>query len=310
MKRLFCSDLVDGATLALGVSNEERCAGIASRMEGAMPCSVVIFDYGGDGGNDALAFAKSALGRSANRPPTVVDCTVADPVDRIRRQIDAIYTALHSDGAPLALDFSVIPRGDLWMLLRWLNDAMLWDRTSLFYTEPEVYSTVKGLPLSSGLRRIETLPGEAGLADCSRPLHVLIQLGYEGDQALAVYEETQPAKTTLLIPDPPFRPAWVGRTESFNAELIGLVGESACQRVDAVDPAGTVSAVMDIVTVNSGEESMMVCPLGTKPQLVGLFAAVRKMPEQPAVLIPTPLRAASTARPRGVGISWAIGWEH
>ena len=257
-------------------------------------------------GKGALDFIASAIAKEGVDRLEVVNCFATDSVSRLRAQIDAIEREVANNRGELVVDFSVMPRPDLWMLLRWLTDAALWDRTSFVYTEPEDYSSVKSLPLSSGLQEIQTLVGEVGVADCSRPVHLVMTLGYEGDQALAVYEETQPAKVTLLIPHPPFRPEWEGRTDEFNSQLLGLVGENACRRIDAIDPVLTASVLDEIVQEGSVGESIIVCPLGTKPQLLGLFLGAVSLPEEPAILIPRPLRAASVARARGIGRSWKV----
>lgn len=306
MKREFDGTVVDGRTLILSASEEERCTAIASRMDGSTPAAVVLFDYCERKDKGALDFIASAVAKTGVDRLEVVKCTGSDAVGRLRDQIDAIQRAMAEEQQELVLDFSVVPRADLWMLLRWMYDVRLWDRISFLYTEPEDYASVKSLPLSCGLQEIQTLAGEAGVADCSRPVHLVMQLGYEGDQALAVYEETQPARVTLLIPHPPFRAEWEGRTEGFNSHLLGLIGTGSCRRVDAIDPTGTAAVVKEIVMGRTGE-SAIVCPLGTKPQLLGLFVAAVGLPEEPAVLIPKPLRAASTARARGVGRSWAVG---
>ena len=305
MKRQFCGDIVAGSALVLCASDEERCTAVASRLEGQTPGAVVVLDYCGSTDKGALDFVESIVAKSGVEHMEIVKCVGTGGINRLRQQIEAIQKAM-VEGRQLVVDFSVIPRPDLWLLLRWLTDTMLWDRTSFLYTEPEDYSRVKSLPLSCGLQEIQTLAGESGVVDCSRPVHLVMQLGYEGDQALAVYEETQPAKVTLLIPYPPFRPEWEGRTEAFNSHLLGLVGESACRRVDAIDPAATEAVVERIVKEGHASESIIVCPLGTKPQLLGLFKGAVRLSEEPALLIPKPLRIASIARARGVGTSWQV----
>lgn len=307
MKQKFRGDVVAGTALVLCASDEERCTAIASRLEGGTPTAVVLLDYCNPSDRGALQFIVSAMAKSGVEDLEIVPCTGTDAICRLRQQIEAVQKATSDSGRGLVVDFTAIPRADLWMLLRWLSDTTLWDRTSFTYTEPEDYSTVKSLPLSSGLRDIQTLVGEAGVIDCSRPVHLVMQLGYEGDQALAVYEEIQPLKLTLLIPHPPFRPEWEGRTEEFNSHLLSLVGEDACWRVDAIDPEKTADVVNEIVGAGHAGESTIVCPLGTKPQLLGLFVGAARFLEEPALLIPRPLRAASTARAMGAGQSWIVG---
>ena len=306
VKLQFRGDVVDGRALVLCTSDEERCAAVASKMKGGTPSAVIVLDYCGSGNRWALEYITSKAFDGGVERLNVVKCTGTDAVDRLRQQIDAIQKEMASTERELVIDFSVMPRPDLWLLLRWIVDAKLWDRTVFVYSEPEDYSSVKSIPLSCGLQEIQTLVGEAGVADCSRPLHLVMQLGYEGDQALAVYEETQPARVTLLIPHPPFRSEWIGRTQKFNSHLLGLVGEDACLLVDAIDPEVTANVVKEIVAERRFGESTIVCPLGTKPQLLGLFSAAVSLSEEPALLIPKPLRAASVARAKGVGQSWIV----
>ena len=305
MKEQFSSEVVSGRVLVIGASEEERCTAIMSRMWEASPEAVVVFDYCGRKDKGALDFIMSTTSKSGIAV-RVVKCSKVDGIERLRSQIDGIQWALEGKECELVFDFSVIPRGDLWMLLRWLTERSIWERALFLYSEPADYSSVNALPLTCGLKTLQALVGEAGLSDCSRPVHLVMQLGYEGDQALAVYEETQPARVSLLIPHPPFRSEWSGRTESFNSYLLELVGDDAVRRVDALDPEVTASVVRNIIRGVPVAESTVVCPLGTKPQLLGLFAAVVSLEDEPAVLIPTPLRAASTARARGVGRSWAL----
>ena len=271
----------------------------------AVPQSVIVFDYCGEMDKGALEFIKSTTAKSGVSLH-IVNCTEHQTIEKLRIQAEVITQATEDGKFDLAFDISVIPRPDLWMLLRWLTEYSLWNRSLFLYSEPEDYSSVNSVPLTCGLKKLQTLVGEVGLSDCSRPVHLVMQLGYEGDQALAVYEETQPARTSLLIPHPPFREKWLGRTEAFNAHLLELVGSDAIRMVDAIDPDETTRIVRELVEIVQKDESTVVCPLGTKPQLLGLFVASVSMDDEPALLIPTPLRAPSTARARGVGRSWTL----
>ena len=275
-------------------------------MHGAQGDVAIVLDYCGSRDKGASDFITSELAKGGARGVEVVRCADQGRVEKLRAQIAAIGAAASGKQVELVIDISVIPRADLWMLLRWLTEASLWDLSTFAYTEPEEYSRVTSLPLSCGLRGIETLVGEGGASDCSRPVHLMMQLGYEGDQALAVYEECQPARMSLMIPHPPFRSWWEGRTEEFNSHLLGLAAAEACWWVDPIDPARTREVVAEILGNDHLAEAVVLCPLGTKPQLLGLFSATFSLSDQPALLIPEPLRSASTARASGVGQSWII----
>jgi len=94
--------------------------------------------------------------------------------------------------ASIVLDISVFTRRHLLMMLRWLDDEGYWDRLTIVYSEPEDYDVSQFIPLSFGLTSLQQIPGFSACPDLSRPVHLVLFLGYEGDRALAVYEHVEP----------------------------------------------------------------------------------------------------------------------
>ncbi len=167
----------------------------------------------------------------------------------------------------IVFDISVLTKRHLLMIFRWLDDESYWDRLNAIYTEPEDYDVSQYIPLSFGLSSFQQIAGFPAAPDLSRPLHLVLFLGYEGDRALAVYERVQPMQTTLVIPFPPYKPTWLGRTEKFNADLISIVGEQFSEKVDAIDPGSVHQALVKILgpEKDRSQSARVVCPLGTKP---------------------------------------------
>jgi hypothetical protein len=194
------------------------------------------------------------------------------------------------------------------MMLNWLDDFGCWDKLYVVYTEPEDYDAASYLPLSFGISGIEQIPGFSGTADSSRPLHLMIFLGYEGERALATYDQLQPIKTTLVIPDPPFRPEWTGRTEFFNEDLIIRVGKHSLTLADAIDPelvCGTIRQVFGDEADRS-DHAKILCPLGTKPQAFGAYIYTRKAVDPPALIYAGPLRHNERFYSHGIGSTWLL----
>jgi hypothetical protein len=178
------------------------------------------------------------------------------------------------------------------MTLRWLDDEGCWDRLCVVYSEPDDYDVSQYVPLSFGLSTLQQIPGFAASPDLSRPLHLVLFLGYEGDRALAVYEHLQPIQTTLAVPHPPFNPLWAGRTEAFNADLLALVGDGLIEKVDAIDPENVHASLVKMFgdEKKRAPHARVLCPLGTKPQTLGIYSYVRSCTDAPAIIYASPLR--------------------
>ena len=179
--------------------------------------------------------------------------------------------------------------------------------TCVVYSEPGDYLVSKYIPLSFGLASLQQTPGSCACPDLSRPVHLIMFLGYEGDRALAVYENVQPMKTTLAVPHPPFQPDWAGRTERFNRDLLALVGEQAVLKVDALDPDATSEALIGVLGgAGRDEYARIICPLGTKPQTLGAYNYIRTCDDPPAVVYAGPMRHNHSFFSQGIGKTWIL----
>jgi hypothetical protein len=209
---------------------------------------------------------------------------------------------------PLVVDISVFTKRHLLMLLRWLDDHGLWSRLWILYTEPEDYEIEGHLPLSFGVSSIEEVPGFSAAPDPSRPLHVAMFLGYEGDRAFATYEVLQARQTTLIVPSPPFRASWAGRTEVLNRDLLAVVGQSSLLKADSLDPDSSHAVLTEVfgAPTKRSECSRAICPLGTKPQVFGTYSYLRLAIDPPALIYTGSLRHNHSYYSRGVGPNWLI----
>ena len=210
--------------------------------------------------------------------------------------------------ASIVLDISVFTKRHLLIILRWLDDEGYWDRITIVYSEPEDYDVSPFVPLSFGLSCLQQIPGFSACPDLSRPLHLVLFLGYEGDRSLAVYEHIQPMQTTLVIPYPPYKPAWEGRTEKFNATLFAIIGNQPIEKVDAIDPDEATTSLIHILGKGNvrSPHAKVICPLGTKPQTLGIYSYARACIDPPAIIYASPLRHNHDFFSHGIGNMWIL----
>ncbi|MFA4985311.1 MAG: hypothetical protein WC712_01885 [Candidatus Brocadiia bacterium] len=309
-KHLSPAMLPNGALLISCSSHEERCEGLARRKGIWQPGSVVLFHYDDENRKreERHEFLTKAFSTGSRRPVDLpfVERNAAASFHANMQVLDA---AIRDTGSgSIVLDISVLTKRHLLMILHWLDDRDLWDRLWIVYCEPGDYVVTEYVPLSFGIANIDQIPGFSASPDMSRALRLAIFLGYEGDRALATYESIQPMETRLVIPDPPYRPEWNGRTEALNRDLIKLVGEGSIVRVDAVDPESSLAGLRECFGPEALRTvySKVVCPLGTKPQAVGIYMYVRACTDPPALVYASPLRHNHAFYSRGIGESWIL----
>ena len=310
MKQPLTADrLPDGAVLLTCSSHEERCRGLVSRATGWSPGGVVLFHYDDDNPiREENHRQMEAAFRNMGTRLTVLKFTEADAVSSLRDNMQRLCGAVdHSNVDGVVMDISVFTKRHLLMMLRWLDDHDFWNRLYIVYSEPGDYLVSEHIPLSFGLASLQQTPGFSACPDLSRPVHLMMFLGYEGDRALAVYEQIQPMKTTLAVPDPPYRPDWAGRTEHFNRDLLALVGERGIRKVDGLDPDATRATLRDVLGESGRDDfARIVCPLGTKPQTLGIYDYLRTTDDPPAVVYAGPLRHNHRFYSTGVGRTWIL----
>ncbi len=87
-----------------------------------------------------------------------------------------------------------------------------------------------------------------------------------------------------------------------------LVGEKSTIKVDAIDPDDTFLALDKLLgdSPKRRHHAKLVCPLGTKPQTVGIYSHVRICADPPALVYASPLRHNHDFFSHGVGKTWIL----
>ena len=301
------SGLPQGCVVVMCASYEQRSTALVTSDAGWRPSKAILLTY------DSVSPEESANCEEM-RSYFATLCPVARvPLAAVVGEVsegDRLGAAfVGCDETPVVLDISVLSNMYLLVLMQWLDDHGFWDRLWIVYSEPEVYAIEGHLPLSFGVSAVSQLPGFSAASNPSRPVHASLFLGYEGDRALATYEILQPKRTTVIIPDPPFRDSWKGRTEEQNRDLLAAIGDQGeVERADAVDPQSSETVLCRVFgdVGERAEYSRVLCPLGTKPQAVGAYMYLRRCVDPPAVVYSWALRHNQKYYSTGVGNRWLI----
>lgn len=305
MKQEFHESLMpEGATLISCSSHEERCLGIIDACSEWAPDRSVVLGYedADRRGEKHHSIMLSAFGSARSVEEISIDrigC-VAGSTDRLLHILNECHDR------PLIVDMSALSTGHLLRLLSCIDDCRMWDQLWAVYSEPEDYEIEGWLPLSFGLSSVSLLAGFNPSTNPSRPIHAAMFLGYEGDRAFSTYDILQPQRTTLVVPHPPFRDSWVGRTETLNGKLLAAVGNQ--KHADALDPSSTVDVLKDVFgePTSYSEFRRMVCPLGTKPQALGAYMYIRACSDPPSVIYSSVMRHNHDFYSRGIGKRWLV----
>lgn len=291
-------------------SHEDRCMGILGQIGDDRPVAIVLFHHDDVNPRRERNHSKMVgLAQGLGVELVEVQYTKSQPrasMMRGVRRLDELLSRYPS--VEVMLDISVLTRLHMFMLFQWFEDVGYWNRLRIGYCEPENYFISEHIPLSFGIDSFQQIPGFAACANFSRSTHLMLFLGYEGDRSVAAYEYIQPEVTTLVVPNPPYRPQWAGYSERFNVEIIGLVGRDQIVHADPVDPC----AVLNMMKSEFGEidqpspRARVIVPTGTKPQALGAFMYTRRAVDQPAIIYARPLRYNTDLYSAGIGRIWRI----
>jgi hypothetical protein len=238
-----------------------------------------------------------------------------DPLEHVRRTAIALGELSPHRPATICLDISTFTKKHLLQLLHGLDLAGMLHACRLYYTEPEDFHTSSDQPLSEGVESVHVVDTFGGNTSPSKDTLLILFLGYEGRRAAAVWEHLEPNVTVAVIPDPPYRESWQGRTEVQNRHLLSCVPRECVLRSHSLDPGDTVrllSALIDGDLYPASRYNYVVAPIGTKPQTVGLYRFWKQNPRFGTIVYAEPTRHKEEEDTFPAGRTWewiSIPWR-
>ena len=295
-------------------SPEERCKGSVMKLSSEYKSeNVIILRYSGHKSEEREANIEIIKKRFETVGKVeIIPIEEEIPLLAIKEVVIKIENIVKDSQDPkISIDISTPIKWHLFLLLKFLDARGLLDNIRFLYTEPKDYHTNLFQPLSFGIKEIFPIPLCYGNYDFSNEDLLVLILGYEGSRAVAMYENINPARTLLLIADPPYHSEWKGRTEELNEEIINIVGKSQIKYIDSRNPVLVASQLQRILTDTLTDTSyshynQLITPLGTKPQLLGLYLYYALNPENTILLYGAPLRHNEIFYSYGIGRTWEL----
>lgn len=293
-------------------SPEKRCLGLINKLDASYSVSktiVVEYEHSCPKREENIILMVEKLKTHGEIKKIKANETAIIP--KIVEIVTVISEAINDvDNPRITIDITTMIKWHLLLLLKALSQKKLLQFIQFLYTEPEDYVLDLIQPLSFGNKGTFPIPFFHGNYDFSLETCLLLMLGYEGHRAMAILEAMDPERCLLLIPNPPYKPEWEGRTEKMNQEVINLVGKDNIQYVDSRNPCAIKEQIQEIISnVDMSHYNYVFAPLGPKPQLLGLFDYYMENSENTNIVYVSPLRH-NDIYSEEIGRTWIIKERH
>ena len=290
-------------------SPESRCLGLMNKMGDTYHVSkaiIIEYDHECPEREGNIIQMKEALERHSDALQ-VIKANEAAIIPKIAEIIEIISQSIEGVENPkITIDISTMIKWHLLILLKALAQKSFLSYVNFVYTEPHDYILDSMYPLSFGNKGTFPVPFYQGNYDFYRETCLILMLGYEGQRSMAIFESIDPEKCLLIIPKPPYKPEWEGRTEEMNKEIINVVGQKNIYFADARNPNKVKNQLHEIVSKsNISNYNHIFAPLGPKPQLLGLFDFYMENSDKINIVYVSPLRHNPLYSTK-IGRSWII----
>ena len=299
-----CSSYEDRSTAIVAKLSPRYCAGHA-----------VVFrssEYAQKGKTPAhFETITRKLQKVTLEDPRAVEFEIDSPISSLR-QFEGLCREWNESSSlsDIAVDITTFPRQELLLLLRVLDSFPWRPRIRIFYAEPETYATEStGGWLTRGVKSVSSVPGFGGIQEPGKKKLLVLFLGHEEERAAITWKRHQPNMTVTILPNPSYRHELDGiaakQQELFFTRLANTKPHPG---VPALGIDQSEEAVVDLWDKYHDTHYLVVAPLGTKIQTLGIFRATRKKPSiQITYAVPSIYNFKSYSK--SVGRVWEVAWS-
>lgn len=201
--------------------------------------------------------------------------------DDFRSGYDELPNLLNCLGYPAAskdlnitIDISTMTKPYILLMLKAL-DSFERSNIRVVHTEPAEYSE---RDLSLGVKSIDWIPFFNGHPQSFNSTLLIIFPGFEGERSYAIWEELEPQKTFVFFSNPGYRYGYYEFAKKRNKQLLRepMVEEKT---IHPRKPDEVVKALKGLCAENP-DWNIVVAPLGTKLETVGVYLFTREYPEK------------------------------
>lgn len=296
-------------------SYEDRSTAVVERLSGAYAASRAIVFFSGEyaeKGNTPINRGRimRMLREAARGRVQEIEFCMSQPIPPMAR-FEELCRAQHDSSSieSVVVDISTFPRQELLILLRVLDNLPRRPIIRLFYAEPARYcSEGSGGWLTRGVKSVRTVPGFGGIQHPGKSNLLLMFLGHEDERAAITWKRHQPRKTIVFVPNPNYRAEMNGIVERTHHLLFTKISDTDVRTTLAARSVeGTEQAILEVWEQYHDSHSIVVAPLSTKLQTLGIYRAVRSKKDiQISYAVPSIYNFMNYSE--GVGRIWEVSW--
>ena len=226
-------------------------------------------------------------------------CDRADPsrgVAELNRRLRSVLG--DARGGSATLDITSLTKQYQLLLLRLLESVLGLSGVQVVYTPAGQY---KPRMLTKGVRHIGLVPGFEGEFSPRKKKALITFLGFDRYRALCVWNAIEPERTIPIVGVDEARPGWVSKALAHNVSLLRRRGVDQAIELPCYDPFAVWSGLTAIYSDLAKQHNVFVMPLGTKPQVLGLYLLAARTLANLRVIYPLAGEYTKNYLDRGVG---------
>jgi hypothetical protein len=296
-------------------SYEDRSTAVVERLAESYAAERAIIFYSGeyaDKGNTSANHGRitSGLRKISRGVVQEIEFDMSKPIPPMAIFEDMCREQHESSGiTSVTVDITTLPRQELLILLRVLDNLPLRPSIRLFYAEPARYGSEDGGGwLTAGVKSVRTVPGFGGIQHPGKSNLLLMFLGHEDERAAITWKRHQPRKTIVFVPSPSYRAEMNGIVERTHRLLFTKISDTdvrTCLSARGIEE--TEQAILEIWEQYHNSHFIVVAPLSTKLQTLGIYRAARvKKDIQISYAVPSIYNFMNYSE--GVGRIWEVSW--
>ena len=247
----------------------------------------------------------------------------SNPLDGIKHMLNFIKGNFTGIIPKISFDISCFTRKHLLLLLNCLECNQLLGNTNFYYTQPTDYFNEHNSSNAEGINEISEIETFSGVSLSSRDTALILFLNFEGKRALSLLNELQPHKTLPIVPYPSIKKEWDIKVRENNKLLLSTlnINWDDIEKSDPLNPDSSKELLIKLTSSNlesniiikEKEYNYIVVPMGTKPQVLGIFKYWRIFPNNISLFYPTPIHYKEIQNNFATEHVWlidkSINWE-
>ncbi len=285
--------------LILSSSWEDRCLGFAQRAKFYSSKHILLNIY--DNKTEKKENILKELSSLLNKKGAIKNFSSkqSSPITGIRHMLHFIKENLPKNIPRISFDISCFTRKHLLLLLNCLDSNNLLGNAKFYYSQPIEYYDESNSSNAEGIKSISEIETFSGENLSSRDTALLLFLNFEGKRAISLWNQIQPHVTVPIMPFPELKMGWEKRVLDNNKLLLSTlnIDKEFIEKVSPIDVNSTKNMLLRLTDISRDKNPILkntfynyiIAPLGTKPQVLGIFRYWRLFPNNISIIYPTPI---------------------